>query len=39
LSLIVTGDEIKEYFKVLLKAMELVEPDLAAKTNIFPMEW
>ena len=33
LSFIVTGNEIAEYFKVLLKAMELVFPDLAAKTT------
>jgi arginyl-tRNA synthetase len=33
LSVIVTGNEIDAYFKVLLKAMELVFPDLAAKTK------
>ncbi len=32
-SIIVTGNEINEYFKVLLKAMSLVFPDLAAKTS------
>lgn len=31
-SLIVTGNEVKDYFNVLLKAMELVLPDVAAKT-------
>ncbi len=31
-SVVVTGNEIKEYFKVLLKAMSLVFPDLAQKT-------
>src|SRR3989344_1244130 len=36
LSLIVTGNEIKEYFKVLMKAMELVMPDVAAKTKHIP---
>ncbi len=33
LSIIVTGDEINEYFRVLIKAMLLVFPDLAAKTK------
>ncbi len=32
-SIIITGNEINEYFKVLLKAMSLVFPELAAKTN------
>ena len=32
-SVVVTGNEINEYFKVLLKAMELVFPKLAAKTK------
>lgn len=32
-SVIVTGNEINEYFKVLLAAMEEVFPDLAAKTR------
>lgn len=33
ISVIVTGNEINEYFKVLLKALSLIEPDLAAKTK------
>ncbi len=32
-SIIVTGNEIKEYFKVLLKALSLIRPDLASKTK------
>lgn len=32
-SVIVTGNEIDEYFKVLLKAMSLTHPELAAKTR------
>ena len=32
-SYIITGNEIDEYFKVLLKAMEQVEPELGAKTK------
>lgn len=32
-SFIVTGKEINEYFKVLLKAMSLIFPELAAKTT------
>ncbi len=32
-SIVVTGNEIKEYFKVLLKAMSLVFPELALKTQ------
>ena len=31
-SLIITGNEIDEYFKVLLKALEITNPDLRAKT-------
>ncbi len=31
-SIIITGNEINEYFKVLLKALSLIRPDLAAKT-------
>lgn len=33
LSIVVTGNEIVDYFRVLLKAMELVLPDVAAKTR------
>ncbi len=33
LSIVVTANEINEYFKVLLKAMSLVFPDLATKTK------
>jgi len=33
LSVIVTGNEINEYFRVLMKAMELVLPEVAAKTK------
>jgi len=32
-SIIVTGNEIDEYFRVLLKALELINPELAAKTK------
>lgn len=32
LSIIITGNEIDEYFRVLLKALSLISPDLAAKT-------
>lgn len=32
-SIIVTGNEINEYFRVLLKALSLISPDLAAKTT------
>ena len=32
-SVIVTGNEINEYFRVLLKALSLISPDLAAKTT------
>lgn len=33
LSIIITGNEIDEYFKVLLKALSLVYPDLSSKTK------
>ena len=33
LSIVVTGNEINEYFKVLLKVMELVMPEVAEKTK------
>ena len=33
LSIVVTGNEIVDYFKVLIKAMELTMPDVAAKTR------
>ena len=36
LSVVVTGKEIEDYFKVLLKAMELTIPDVAAKTRHAP---
>jgi len=36
LSVIVTGNEINAYFAVLLKAMELVIPDVAEKTRHVP---
>lgn len=36
LSIIVTGNEIKEYFHVLMEAMALVMPDVAAKTRHIP---
>jgi arginyl-tRNA synthetase len=36
LSVIVTGSEIIDYFKVLLKAMELTLPGVAAKTRHIP---
>ncbi|HVZ66984.1 MAG TPA: arginine--tRNA ligase [Patescibacteria group bacterium] len=32
-SIILTGNEIDEYFKVLLKALSLIDPDLASKTK------
>ncbi len=32
-SIVITGNEINQYFKVLLKAMEMVYPDLAKKTD------
>lgn len=31
-SIVITGNEIKEYFKVLLKALSLIRPELAEKT-------
>ncbi|MGB3922064.1 MAG: arginine--tRNA ligase [Minisyncoccia bacterium] len=36
LSVIVTGNEIKDYFRVVLEAMKLVLPDLAKKTKHIP---
>jgi arginyl-tRNA synthetase len=36
LSLVVTGNEIQEYFKVLLSAMSEIFPDLAKKTRHVP---
>lgn len=33
ISIVVTGNEINDYFKVLLKVMSLVYPELAAKTK------
>jgi len=36
LSLIVTGNEITDYFKVLLKVMELIMPDVAVHTRHIP---
>ncbi len=36
LSIIVTGNEIKDYFKVVLEAMKQVLPDLANKTKHLP---
>jgi len=36
LSLVVTGNEIVEYFKVLMKALEFVDPNLASKTKHVP---
>lgn len=32
-SIIITGNEIQEYFKVLLKALSITDPQLAAKTH------
>jgi len=32
-SIIITGNEIDEYFKVLLKALSLIRPDLASRTK------
>ncbi|HEX7041876.1 MAG TPA: arginine--tRNA ligase, partial [Patescibacteria group bacterium] len=32
-SIIITGNEINEYFKVLMKALSLIKPDLAAKSK------
>jgi len=36
LSVVVTGNEIKDYFKVVLEAMEKVSPELALKTKHLP---
>lgn len=36
LSIVVTGNEIKDYFKVILEAMSQVSPDLAQKTKHLP---
>ena len=36
ISVIVTGNEIKEYFHVLMQAMERIMPDVAAKTRHVP---
>lgn len=36
LSVVVTGNEIKDYFKVVLEAMKHVMPDLAKKTKHLP---
>ncbi len=36
LSIIITGNEIVDYFKVLMKAMELTIPDVAASTRHVP---
>jgi arginyl-tRNA synthetase len=33
LSIVVTANEVNDYFKVLLKALELIRPELAAKTK------
>ncbi len=33
ISIVVTGNEISDYFKVLLKAMEIIFPELAEKTH------
>ena len=35
-SIVVTGNEIKDYFKVLLAAMKLIFPELAEKTKHIP---
>jgi len=35
-SVVVTGNEIKEYFKVMLQALKLIYPDLAEKTKHLP---
>lgn len=32
LSIIITGNEINEYFKVLMKALEIINPELSSKT-------
>ena len=36
LSVVVTGNEIKDYFRVVLEAMEKVSPELALKTKHLP---
>ena len=36
LSVVVTGNEIKDYFRVMLKALEQIYPDLAKKTKHLP---
>lgn len=36
LSIVVTGNEIKDYFRVVLEAMKQIMPDLAAKTKHLP---
>lgn len=36
LSVVVTGNEIKDYFRVMLKALEQIYPDLAKKTKHIP---
>ena len=36
LSFIITGNEIIEYFRVLIKALSLIRPDLAEKTKHIP---
>ena len=36
LSIVVTGNEIKDYFKVVLEAMNRIMPDLAKKTKHLP---
>lgn len=33
ISVIITGNEVNDYFKVLLKALNLINPDLASKTT------
>jgi arginyl-tRNA synthetase len=35
-SIIVTGNEIKDYFKVLLEVISLIFPDIAEKTTTTP---
>ncbi|MBX4200164.1 arginine--tRNA ligase [Candidatus Parcubacteria bacterium] len=35
-SVVITGNEVKDYFRVLLQAMKLVFPDLASKTHHLP---
>lgn len=36
LSVVITGNEIKDYFKVMLKALEQIYPELAKKTKHLP---